>query len=127
MLLTVQQTTMFFEDADHIGLSARTRSAFSAEGVEVVMDLGDCEDEDWDERAKICRKPNQIEDPANPGNMINQSPFTLYVNSLKRLKIAAALVRYYESVVIELTVSNICWPVLKRFEVQMKAFKERKK
>jgi len=41
MLLTVQQTTMFFEDADHIGLPARTRAALAAEIVAVVMDLGD--------------------------------------------------------------------------------------
>jgi len=59
--------------------------------------------------------------------MINQDPFTLSVNSLKRLKISAALVHYYESLVIELTVVNICCPFLKSFEVQMKAFKERNK
>eukprot|EP00591_Stephanopyxis_turris_P017769 CAMPEP_0195539628 /NCGR_PEP_ID=MMETSP0794_2-20130614/50151_1 /TAXON_ID=515487 /ORGANISM="Stephanopyxis turris, Strain CCMP 815" /LENGTH=97 /DNA_ID=CAMNT_0040673669 /DNA_START=1462 /DNA_END=1755 /DNA_ORIENTATION=+ len=79
MVLTVQQTTTFFEDSDHIGLSARTRASLAAESVAVVMGLGDWEDEYWNEWAKICRKPNQIEDPANPGNMINQSPFTLYV------------------------------------------------
>ena len=76
---------------------------------------------------KVTRKPDQIVDPNNPVNMINQAPFPLSVDSLKRLKIAASLVCYYENVATDLTAANICCLVLKSFEVQMKVFKNRKK
>ena len=40
--------------------------------------------------------------------------------SLNCLKYASELVRYYESVSIELTATNIRWPVIDNFEIQRK-------
>ena len=37
------------------------------------------------------------------------------------MKAASELVRYYKSVSIELTATNICWPVIENYEIQRKA------
>ena len=48
-------------------------------------------------------------------------PYSLSVKSLKRLKIASKLVRYYMSVSVVITASNMAWKVLQNFSIQIKA------
>ena len=43
------------------------------------------------------------------------------MKSLKLLKAASELIRYYESVSIELTATKILWPVIENYEIQRKA------
>ena len=83
MVLTVGQTTTFFEDADHIGLPNRMRVALDGQGITLVLDLGEWEDDDWDVWAGICRKPPHIVDHNNAAVTINQAPFVLSIKSLK--------------------------------------------
>ena len=66
-------------------------------------------------------QPDRIPDPANPANLINQTPFAFSFKSLKRLKAASELIIYYESVSIELTAAEIRWPVIENYEIQRKA------
>ena len=67
-----------------------------------------------------CKNPDRIPDMANPANLIHQTPFAISVKSLKRLKAESELVRYYESVSIELTATKIRWPVIENYEIQRK-------
>jgi hypothetical protein len=87
-------------------------------------DLADWEDDDWDRWETSCKKPDKI---LTAGALVEQQDFQLTVKSLKRLKIASALIRYYETVSIPLTHLNMKWLVLKSFDTQMKAMKDRKK
>ena len=68
MVLTAAQTRTFFENDQLIGLSHRTKDHLISEGISSVEDLGEWDDDDWDAFAASCRKPEQIEDPANAGN-----------------------------------------------------------
>ena len=102
MVLTEAQIKSFFEDADQMGLTNWTLTlSLNTEGITTVGELADWKDDDWDQRKKNCKKPDKILDPANPANLIHQTPFAISVKSLKRLKAASELVRYYKSVSIE--------------------------
>ena len=109
MVLTIAQTRAFFENEHQIGLSRRTKNHLISEGISTVGDLGEWDHEDWDAFAASCRKPEQIEDPANAGNLINQAPFALPVKFLKRLKIASKLIKHYDAISIEPVADNIRW------------------
>ena len=125
MVFTAAQITSFFEDADQCGLINRTRvSSLNIEGITSMDDLADWEDDDWDRWAISCKKPDKV---MTGGVLVEQQAYQLTVKSLKRLKIASALVRYYESVSIPLTHVNMKWLVLKSFDTQMKVMKARKK
>ena len=84
----------------------------NSEGIITVGELAEWKDDDWDQWKNNCKNPYRIPDPANPANLIHQIPFAISVKSLKRLKAASELIRYYESVSIELTATKICWPVI---------------
>ena len=118
MVLTAAQVTSFFEDADQMGLTNRTRNLLlNTEGITTVDELAEWKDDDWDQWKKNCKKPDRILDPAYPSNLIQQTPFAISVNSLKRLKAASELIRYFESVSIELTATKICWEVIENYEI----------
>lgn len=125
MVLTAGQTTAFFEDDDKMGLNNRTRvDSLDAEGISTVDDMAEWKDEDWDSWVVNCKKPDRIPDPANPGQLIVQAPFPISVKSIKRLKAAARLVRYYNSIGVTLTPGNISWDTIKNFELQRDAMDE---
>ena len=126
MSFTVAQTTAFFESAGQIGLSNRTRVQLQTEGVTTVEDLGEFTDDDWDTIPSNMKKPPRIADPANPGQMIDQEPFVLGARSLKRLKVAAQAVRYYEQVDRALIAGSMHWDTLKNFDIHWKAIVEKK-
>ena len=99
MVLTAAPKTTLFEDAAHMGLYNRTRVDYiQEEGTLTITDLYDWEDEYWDQWWSICKNPDRIHDPtagAEVGALINQVPFSVPVRSLKRLRIASRVVRYY--------------------------------
>ena len=122
MVLTADQQFSFFEDADQMSLKHRTRVySLDVEGIENVDDLADWDDEDWDQWASNCKKPDRIQDPNNAANLIAQVPFPLSIKSLKRLKIASKLIRYYKLVSVPLTVIKIKWTLMDNFEIQRKS------
>ena len=127
MVLTAAQTRTFFENDQQISLSRRTKDDLISEGISSVEDLGEWDDNDWDAFAASCRKPEQIEDPANARNLINQAPFALPVKSLKRLKIASKLIRHYEAILMEPVADNVKWNCLKSYDQQHKALLDKKK
>ena len=122
MVLSAAQITSFFEDADQMGLTHRTRTlSLNSEEIITVGELSEWKDDDWDQWNNNCKKPDRITDPANYANLIHQTPFAISVKSLKRLKAASELIRYYESVSIELTATKIRWPVIENYKIQWKA------
>ena len=128
MVLTAAQQVSFFEDDDHMGLKHRTRFySIDVEGIENVDDLSDWDDGDWYQWAYNCKKPYRIQDPNNSANLIAQVSFPLSVKSLKRLKIASKLIRYYKLVSVPLTVIKIKWTLMDNFEIQRKSMVEKSK
>ena len=94
MVLNASQITPFFEDADQMGLIHRTRTlSLNTEGIITMGELAEWKDDEWDQWNKNCKKPDRILDPANPANLIHQTPFAISVKSLKLLKAASDLVR----------------------------------
>ena len=75
-------------------------------------ELAEWKDDDWDQLKNNYKKPDRISDPANPANLIHQTAFAISVKSLKCLKAASELIRYHESVSIELTATKIHWSVI---------------
>ena len=96
MVLTILQNTAFFTKAAQMGLTALTRAKLVVKGVTNANDLGDREDDNWDQFSSSCRCPGQIIDANN--NLINKAPFILPVGSLKRLKEASNISRYYNHI-----------------------------
>ena len=114
MVFTTAQITSFFEDTDQCGIDHRNRvSLFKVEGIMSMDDLADLEGDDCDRWTTSCKKPDK---DLTAGNLVEQQAFQLTVKSLKRLKLASALVCYYESVSIPLTHMNMKWLVLKSFD-----------
>jgi len=124
MVFTAAQQTAFFTANDQMGLTVCTRAQLGIEGITDIDDLNWKPDE-WDDFAANCRRPGQIPDPANAAQLIHQAPFILPVRSLKRLKVASALVRHYQATGRPLSAANMMWdPVITNFELQFDALKE---
>ena len=101
MVLTAAQIKSLFENTDKMGLTHRTRTlSFNTEEIITVSELDEWKDDDWGQWKNNCKKPDRITDPENPANLIHQNLFAISVKSLKRLKAASELIRYYESVSI---------------------------
>ena len=93
MVLTANQITSFFEDADQMALKNRTRTnSLVAEGIVTVDELKEWDDDDWDQWASNCKRPDKISGPNNPALLIAVAPYPLSVKSLKCLKTASKLV-----------------------------------
>ena len=90
MVINAAQITSFFEDADQMGFTHRTRTlSLNTEGIMTVGELDEWKDDDWDKRKNNCKKPDRIPDLENPANLIHQTLFAISVKSLKRLKAAS--------------------------------------
>ena len=109
-MLTGPQTTAFLEDQAQMGLQARTRAFLATEGIAGPDDLTDFTTDDaWKQVIENCKRPPQIPDPANPGQMINDAPYRIGAKSLMRLKVAAVAVEYYEATDRPLTAPALMW------------------
>ena len=127
MVFTVAQTTAFLEEAAQMGLSHRTRVQLQVDGVNDTSDLAEWTDDDWDQFATNCKRPDRIPDAA--GVLIHQAPFVIPVRSLRRLKVASHIARYYEATSRTMSAPNMQWnSVLLNFDilrtVLMRAAKE---
>ena len=109
MVLTAPQTTVFFENAGQMGLSNRTRVQLQLEGINMIPDLAEWDSEQWDDFNSNCRRPDMIPNPANPAQLIHQQPFLVPVRSLKRLKAASKMVKYYLATDRSLSAANMQW------------------
>ena len=99
MVLTVAQTTALFEDDDKMGLDNRTRvDSLDAEEISTVDGTADWKDDYCDSWVVNWKRPDKISDPTNPGQLTAQAPFPISAKSIKRLRAAARLVRYCESI-----------------------------
>ena len=131
MVLTVAQTTAFFESPDQMGIPHATMVQMQLEGIQSVADLADFEKDSLQQLADSLRKPGgRIPDPdpnAPEGATIPTPAFTYGAKSQERLTVACELIRYYQIVGRDLTSANIEWnQVMSNFEIQWKALKERK-
>jgi hypothetical protein len=119
MVLTVAQTTAFFENADQMAIPNATVMELVNEGINTVDDLAEFDKETIDQIAHNLRRPAIA--PAAGGHH-----FVFGAKSQKRLKIACELVRFYATVGRPLTAANIQWnSVILNFEIQWKAMKVR--
>jgi hypothetical protein len=115
MVLTVAQTTAFFEHADQMAIPNATVVQLVAEGINSVDDLSEFDKDTIQQVASNLRRP-----PA--GN-----PHVFGAKSQKRLIAACEIIRFYETVGRNLTAANIMWnTVIKNFEIQWKALKDKK-
>lgn len=110
-----------------MGIPLQTFQQMQAEGIADVDDLGEFDKDGLANLAdNLRRPPGRIPDPNGGGATIPTPAFVFGAKSQKRLKVACDLVRYYETVGRELTAANIRWfNVMKNFEIQWKALKER--
>ena len=115
MVLTVAQTTAFFENAAQMAIPNATVVQLVVEGIDLVDDLSEFDKDTIQQIASnLCRPP--------AGN-----PFVFGAKSQKRLIAACEIIRYYKTVGRNLTAANLMWnTVIKNFEIQWKALKDKK-
>ena len=119
MVFTNAQITAFFEGNDQMGLPNRTRLYLQQEGLDHPRDLVDFVKSDaWDQVLENCKRPPQVADPANPGQLMNQPPFRFPSKSLLRLKVAARVIEYYDRTGRDLTAGNLTWNRLANFQIE---------
>ena len=116
--------THFWEDADSMSLSNRTRVQLAVEG---ITDPGDLEEYDEAGLEKIFHnlaKPAKVAGPQ--GRLREVEPFKVTGKAKQRLLGAALLVKFYKTISRPLTPDSIRWPVIKNFLEHWDALKERK-
>jgi hypothetical protein len=110
--LTAAQTTAFFEDAAQMGIPNATVVQLQEEGIDTVDDLVDFDKSTIEQIAANLRRPaGRIPDPnpgAAAGATIQTPPFRFGAKSQQRLTIASKLVRYYDTIGRNATISNGC-------------------
>ena len=97
------------------------------EGIHSVADLADFDKDSLEQLGDNLRNSGDPNPNAAKGATIPTPAFTYGAKSQKRLAVACNLIRYYQTVGMDLTASNIQWnQVMIYFEIQCKALKERK-
>ena len=76
-----------------MGLTAELRIALQAEGLILIDDIGEFEDDKWTTVTANLRNQASMPDPAKAGRYIRPPSFTLGAKCMNRLKVSAALVR----------------------------------
>ena len=106
---------------------ATVNGGLMTEGIVSVEDLEEFQDEDIKAVQDNLRKPaGTIPDPNNPGQRVGAPSYVLGAKSAKRLKIAAAAVRYYHTIGRTPTAANMHFAnVLKNFGEQWEAIKQK--
>ena len=125
MVITASQISAFFEDEAQMGFSNSTQfDSLNAEGITLMNDLAEWEDDYWDQLMSNYKKPDRIPDIINADQLIHQVTFPLSVNYFKILKIASRMVHYYDSILVDLTAPRLRWMVLDNFKIQRKAMEK---
>jgi hypothetical protein len=130
MVFTAAQSTAFFEDAAQMGIPHDTVIQLQTEGLMSPNDLSEFDDDAIVQIALNLRRPTgRIPDPnpgAPAGATIAQPPFVFGAKSQQRLKAAAELTRYYETVGRVLTPAVMRWTsVVSNFKDGWKALEAR--
>ena len=131
MVLTTAQTTSFFENVDQMGVQHATVVQFALEGIQMVDDLADFDNEALQQLADNLHRPGgRVPNPdpgAAAGSTIRTPAFVFVAKSQKRLGIVCELVWYYNTMGRNLTAANMRWNnVIKNFEIQWKALKTKR-
>ena len=131
MVLTAAQTTTFFEHAEQMGSPHATVMQLQSEGITLVADLADFDKDSLQQLVDNLRCPGGcVPDPnpgAPPGSTIPTPPFVFGAKPQKCITVVCDLVRYYTTVSHEPTVANLQWStIMKNFEIEWTALKERK-
>ena len=126
MPFTNAQTTAFFEDADQMAIPHRTVAQLATEGITAVDDLAEFEDDDFKQVAYNLSHPPAVLNAAVPPVLVPQEPFVLGAKSLRRLKVAAKAIRYYQSIDRATTSGNMHFTnVLRNFELQWNSLEDK--
>ena len=120
MPLSQAQTRAFFTDARQMAMPLDTvNGGLMAEGIDDIEGLEEFNNDNFKSIQENLRKPaGTISDPANARKCI-PTPSVLGAKSIKRLRIAAEAVRYYETVGRDCTAGNMHYQnVLREFGEQ---------
>ena len=131
MVFTAAQTTAFFTSPARMGVPAATYDQLQVEGITSVNDLAEFDSDAFKQLTESLRRPGgRIPDPtpnAGAGATISTPAFVIGAKSLLRLKAAAKLVRYYQTVDRNLSAGNMQWdPMVKNFLHHWKVLEDRK-
>ena len=131
MVLTMAQTTTFFEHADQMGIPHATVLQLQSERITSVSDLADFNKDLLRQLADNQRHPGgrvpDLNPTAQPGSTIPTPPFVFGTKSQRHIAVTCDLVKYYKTVGRDLTVANLQWnTMMKNFDVQWTALKEKK-
>ena len=111
MVLTVAQTTTFFEHTDQMGIPHITVVQLQAKGITLVSDLADFNKDSLQHLADNLRCPGghvpDLNPAAQPGSTIPTPPFVFGAKSQRCIAVACDLVKYYRTVGHELTAANL--------------------
>ena len=151
MAFTAAEIRSFFEDADYLGLSARTAQAFAMEGVVTPEDLADFDKDGFEQIYRNLRKPAKVlqggagrgQGGAGRGRgghgrgaaaaapavavWVEVEPYVVPAKSQMRITACALAAKYYKMTGRELDPDNMRWDVVQRFDEEWKAILERKK
>ena len=122
---------IFFEDAESMGLSNRTRLQLAHKGIADPEDF-----KEFDEDGLSAIFSNLYKPPKIPtigaaaiaaGRLRENEAYEVSAKSKMRLKGAMLIVKFYDDVGRPLDPDNMAWPVIKHFLEQWKVLMERKK
>jgi hypothetical protein len=123
--------TLFFEDANNMGLSNCTCMQLAVEGITKHEDF-----KEFDNNGMTAIFTNLLKPPKVPGTgtaacaagtLQEIQAYEVSAKSKMRLKGARLIAKFYDNVGCSLDPDNMLWPVIKRFLEQWKALMERKK
>ena len=131
MVLSSAQTNAFFEYLAHMGFPRPTVVYLQQEGIIIVNDISNFNKTTIKQLAVKLRFPaGHVKHPNRPDNvdaMIPTSTFVFGARSRTRLTISAKLVRYYDTVDCDITLSNMEWyQTVNNIQVQWKALDYKK-
>ena len=115
-----------------MAMDAAAVAQLAVEGIINIQDLADFDEDSLKQVAENLRRPSgRIPDPnvgAVAGAMIPTPPFVFGAKTQMRLLVATDLVRFYETIGRDLSVTVVVWEhVMKNFNEQWKAIKDGKK
>ncbi len=123
--------TLFFKDANYMGLSHRTRLQLAVEGITKPKDFKEFNNNGMMAIFTYLLKPPKV--PAlgaaarAAGTLREIQAYEVSAKSKMRLKGAMLIAQFYDNAGHPLDPDNMLWPVIKRFLEQWKALMERKK
>jgi hypothetical protein len=136
MVVTVAQNNAFFTDGDQMSLNQLTFNRLVHEGIQVINDLVDFDEDSLKQVAENLRRPaGRMPDPtigqaggAAAGATIPIPPFPFGAKSHTRLVAATELLRFYRTIGRVLDAPGMRWDqVMRNFSEQWKAIKDAKK